>query len=533
MFIIKFIFLSLFFCLAINQDCPPTDTLSININQNNWDMQNLNSWNEIEIMTWNIENFPKASSTFDDVYEIITDLKPDIINFQEFAWDNNSYIIGDLIDILPAYDFIYLDDNYFYGLVIAFRKDSVELIEYNTLFQEYSYEFAWRYPLSAKFRWSCGNAFFNFELINVHFKCCDGESNYERRLFSSQVLAEYITQQTNEGENIIVAGDFNDSLTDAPSNNSLLPLINNDDMIFSDFDIAEQSSYFWSYPSWPSHIDHILVNSNIYNNYNSYLTSTIRIDDYVGYNYFQNNISDHRPLIFQMYIPPLFESTPTLVINEIMNNPLAVNDSYGEWFEIVNIGDNIVDLYNFIIKDGDSDEHLINQHLEIQPGNYIVLGVSDVYEVNGNIIVDYMYENFYLNNFLDEIILLDPGGNIVDEIEYDYNITFENTEGKSMMLNDIELDNSLGQNWSLSNSLMFNGDFGTPGYNNNYQECVNNGDINNDLEINIIDVVLLINFILYNDISFSNIDCIADIDENNLINVLDVVLLIDSILGIN
>ena len=234
-----------------------------------------------------------------------------------------------------------------------------------------------------------------------------------------------------------------------------------------------------------------------------------------------------------MYIPPLFESTPTLVINEIMNNPLAVNDSYGEWFEIVNTGDNIVDLYNFIIKDGDSDEHLINQHLEIQPGNYIVLGVSDVYEVNGNIIVDYMYENFYLNNFLDEIILLDPGGNIVDEIEYDYNITFENTEGKSMMLNDLELDNSLGQNWSLSNSLMFNGDFGTPGYNNNYQECINNGDINNDLEINIIDVVLLINFILYNDISFSNIDCIADIDENNLINVLDVVLLIDSILGIN
>ena len=304
-------------------------------------------------------------------------------------------------------------------------------------------------------------------------------------------------------------------------------------MIFSDIDIAEQSSYFWSYPSWPSHIDHILVNSNIYDNYNSHLTSTIRIDDYVGYNYFQNNISDHRPLIFQMYIPPLFESTPTLVINEIMNNPLAVNDSYGEWFEIVNTGDNIVDLYNFIIKDGDSDEHLINQHLEIQPGNYIVLGVSDVYEVNGNIIVDYMYENFYLNNFLDEIILLDPGGNIVDEIEYDYNITFENTEGKSMMLNDLELDNSLGQNWSLSNSLMFNGDFGTPGYNNNYQECINNGDINNDLEINIIDVVLLINFILYNDISFSNIDCIADIDENNLINVLDVVLLIDSILGIN
>ena len=533
MFKITLIFSSLFISLLFNQVCPPSDTLSINIEQNNWDIENINSWDELEIMTWNIENFPKTVNSFNDVYEIVTDLKPDIINFQEIAWDNNSYILDDLMDILPAYGFISLDDNDFYGLVIAYRKDSIELIEYSTLFSNYSYEFAWRLPLSAKFIWTCGNSFFNFEMINVHFKCCDGESNYERRLVSSQILSDYIDEQTNEGINIIVAGDYNDSLTDSPSNNSLLPLINNENVYFSDFYIAEESSYFWSYPSWPSHIDHILINSNIQNNYELFQTTTFRVDDFVGYNYFQNNISDHRPLIFKMYIPPLYNNPPSLVVNEIMNNPLAVNDSYGEWIEITNAGDELVDLYNFILRDSGSDEHYINQHIEISPGDFVVLGISNDYNINGNIIVDYMYNDFYLNNFLDEIILLDPGGNVLDEIEYDFNINFENIEGKSMMLNSIQLDNSLGENWSSSNLLMSNGDFGSPGFANEYQPCINNGDINNDLEINIVDVILLINFILYDDILIDNIYCICDVDDNNLINILDVVLLIDSILGIN
>ncbi len=39
-----------------------------------------------------------------------------------------------------------------------------------------------------------------------------------------------------------------------------------------------------------------------------------------------------------MYIPPLYNNPPSLVLNEIMNNPLAVNDSYGEWIEIANAG---------------------------------------------------------------------------------------------------------------------------------------------------------------------------------------------------
>ena len=66
------------------------------------------------------------------------------------------------------------------------------------------------------------------------------------------------------------------------------------------------------------------------------------------------------------------------------------------------------------------------------------------------------------------------------------------------MLIDFELDNNLGANWSASEIIMVNGDYGTPGSLNIFNNCINNGDINNDLEINVVDVILVVNIILGN-----------------------------------
>jgi hypothetical protein len=58
-----------------------------------------------------------------------------------------------------------------------------------------------------------------------------------------------------------------------------------------------------------------------------------------------------------------------------------------------------------------------------------------------------------------------------------------------------------------------------------YLNGLNIGDINDDGDINILDVVLMVFLILSDEYSL-----IADINEDNLINVLDVVLLIEMIL---
>ena len=37
-----------------------------------------------------------------------------------------------------------------------------------------------------------------------------------------------------------------------------------EDYHFTDIDIANDSSQPWSYPSWPSHIDHIMISNELY-----------------------------------------------------------------------------------------------------------------------------------------------------------------------------------------------------------------------------------------------------------------------------
>ena len=59
-----------------------------------------------------------------------------------------------------------------------------------------------------------------------------------------------------------------------------------------------------------------------------------------------------------------------------------------------------------------------------------------------------------------------------------------------------------------------------------FSRIVNMGDINGDLTIDILDVILLINIILY----IEEYDSIADINNDNEINILDLVELVNIIL---
>ena len=40
------------------QECPPSDTVDINPIQNLWSIPMENQWDKIEVMTWNIKDFP-------------------------------------------------------------------------------------------------------------------------------------------------------------------------------------------------------------------------------------------------------------------------------------------------------------------------------------------------------------------------------------------------------------------------------------------------------------------------------------------
>ena len=58
-------------------------------------------------------------------------------------------------------------------------------------------------------------------------------------------------------------------------------------------------------------------------------------------------------------------SSGRIVINEIMQNPSAVSDSDGEWFEIYNDSQDTVDLTDWIVRDAGSDAFVISSGFPI------------------------------------------------------------------------------------------------------------------------------------------------------------------------
>lgn len=180
-----------------------------------------------------------------------------------------------------------------------------------------------------------------------------------------------------------------------------------------------------------------------------------------------NNASIGSPSQFDLTILDNdFASTPDIVINEIMQNPNAVGDDVGEWYELYNAGDTDVDINGWIMKDNDTDVDTIQNGgpLIISAGGYLVLGINDTTSVNGGVNVDYVYKNFLLSNSSDEIVLLlSDGVSEVDRVEWDNGATFPDPTGKSMELINPGYDNNDGTNWQEATATYGDGDMGTPG----------------------------------------------------------------------
>ncbi|MHB2154610.1 lamin tail domain-containing protein [Calditrichota bacterium GD2] len=174
-----------------------------------------------------------------------------------------------------------------------------------------------------------------------------------------------------------------------------------------------------------------------------------------------------------------FADVPDIVINEIMQNPSAVDDSKGEWFELYNNDTETVDINGWIIKDDGVDYHVIDNGgpLTIAPGEYLVLGNNDTTTVNGGVPVDYMYHNFILSNGDDEVVLVySDGVTEVDRVNYDGGPNFPDPSGASMELKNPNYDNNEGANWDTATTAYGDGDKGTPGaQNSNFVSALEDG----------------------------------------------------------
>ena len=274
------------------------------LNAQDLDDLNFGTDETFEVMTWNIEWFPKNDQiTVDYVTQIIQALDIDLLAIQEV---DDIDMFDQMLNGLPEYTG-YLESAWFAGLAYIYKTDVIEI---NDIYEIYTTSPYWsafpRSPMVMDLNFMGENLF----LINNHFKCCgDGIMNLDdlgdeetRRYTASNLLKEYI--DTNlPNENVIVLGDLNDILTDALINNVFQMIINDtENYLFTDMEIAEGSSADWSYPTWPSHLDHILITNELFDELDNSDIQTIKIDEYLdgGWNEYDQNISDHRPVALKL-----------------------------------------------------------------------------------------------------------------------------------------------------------------------------------------------------------------------------------------
>jgi len=260
-----------------------------------------------EVVTWNIEWFPtNGQTTVDYVQEIIEDLDVDVIAMQEL---DDTIVFKQMMNGLENYEG-YFKSSWFAGLAFIYNS---AIIEVDTIYEIYTTEPYWRpfprSPMVMELNYS-GQEYI---VINNHFKCCGDEvldindpyDEETRRLDASNLLKAYMDDYFSN-KRVIMTGDLNDLLVeDNPYNNVFNAFINDpENYLFVDMEIAEGGEYNWSYPSWPSHLDHILINKPLFDDFENEgsQVETLRLDDYFDSFYqYEINVSDHRPVAIKIH----------------------------------------------------------------------------------------------------------------------------------------------------------------------------------------------------------------------------------------
>jgi hypothetical protein len=322
-----------------------------------------------------------------------------------------------------------------------------------------------------------------FNVYGAHFKASSGGSNAAERLEEATILRSYLNELP-ENSQLIVGGDFNIYSNNSSSEPAFDMLTgsgdDNDGQLFDPVDRIghwhNNSSYADVHTQSPrtsnfgggatggmdDRFDWLFVSDGILDDLSDmrYVEDTYWAVGNDG-NHFNDAIndgnntsvsdeiadalhdaSDHLPVYMDVWFDDLVYTDQGVVITEIMVNPAAVSDSYGEWFEITNTTDTTIDIHGWTIKDGDSDEHEISNDamsVTIAPGDYFVFARNGDSTLNGGLNANYDYDGILLSNSEDEIILLDGSGAIVDEVHYTNSWAFSKVKSPSAMSKGIVL----------------------------------------------------------------------------------------------
>ena len=447
-------------------------------------------------MTYNLLNYENENDREDDFITVIEYVEPDIIIAQEVIGTSGyNHFLSDVLDVFESGAWsgaTFINQSASIDIALFYRHDVFSFISTDLV------NTAQSSGLRDVVEWVMehNDSGVQFNVYGVHFKASSGGSNPQTRLTEATILRDYLNDLPT-GSHFIVAGDFNiysNSSSSEPAFEMLTGAGSDDDGQLFDpvdrighwhnnssySDVHTQSPRSGSYGGMDDRFDWIFVSEAVLNEtYEmNYVENTYWAvgNDGNHFNQAINNgnntsvndamadalhdASDHLPVIATFQFPGGDPSPYDVVVTEVMVNPSAVSDSYGEWFELYNAGSSTVSMNGWLLLDNGSNEHNVTS-ISIDSGEYIVFGRNTDSAVNGGYDADYVYSGFQLANSEDEIKLIDAEGRIVDVIEY--NSSFPYSSGASMYLKNITYDNAVDTSWAMSEVEYGSGDLGTPG----------------------------------------------------------------------
>ena len=324
----------LFFLGGCNEEEKMIEKPEVIITQDFPNATNLNNNEQLEVVTWNIRQFPQ-NKTYTEPYvqSLLEAWNADVYLFQEIS---NKIKLLNMVDSMDGYSAVVDDESGNLGFALVYKK---EFITFNTKKElwadtprsddgdiDYSnnaqYQFASRPPMESYVTWSNGSKSIDLYLINVHYKCC-GDDTYDindssdetsRRHHSSLLLTEYLINNRST-DKVIIVGDFNNVGDQAITNPTISPFTDNISFQYSkgfkmmDQNILISSPSGFSWQGWtssysPAHFDHIIINEPLFSYIDSAIVGVIDTPKETGFTPANvvNRISDHQPVFLKFLI---------------------------------------------------------------------------------------------------------------------------------------------------------------------------------------------------------------------------------------
>ncbi len=284
-----------------------TKTTSPEIPDNPFTLAKVGTDSTFEVMTWNLEHFAKNEKvTTDWVIQAVEGVDVDIIAMQEIS---NGFRFQAVVDGLDGWSgFKANSAGYDIDLAFLYKTDSHLQME---SIQELMTD-QWRpFPRSPLLFLGTFDGK-PIAVINNHLKCCgdgvidedDSGDEETRRRDACLLLEDYVLENLSE-RRVYLVGDFNDELTDTGNRNVFANFLGDPNQwLVADMVIAEGDASGWSFPGWPSHLDHIIINQPLFDaagGADSEVT-VIPLASFMpnGWTQYDHDISDHLPTVLKL-----------------------------------------------------------------------------------------------------------------------------------------------------------------------------------------------------------------------------------------